>query len=262
MLSLTGRWCDVAAISKEVRWANMELPISSVRLRVYRLACASRKIVIPLACAWSSDAAQAAYAIKFKNAKGRRDCGHCIFSLANCRLLASSNINPGDPQEPGAWLCSNSGSVALALNVLPFAGIAFLWFIGVLRDRLGDLEDRFFSTVFFGSALLFLAMLFTAAALTGAILIAFATAPEKLIGSASFQLARAAAYNLVNVYMVKMASVFMIATSTVARHTAIMPRWLAFMGFALAYILLFGSFYISWRFLVFLTWVFLISVSF
>lgn len=169
---------------------------------------------------------------------------------------------PADPQEPGAWLHSNSRSVALALNVLPFSGIAFLWFIGVLRDRLGDLEDRFFSTVFFGSALLFLAMLFTAAALTGAILIAFATAPEKLIGSASFQLARAAVYNLVNVYMVKMASVFMIATATVARHTAIMPRWLAFMGFALAYILLFGSFYISWSFLVFPTWVFLISVVF
>src|SRR6476646_7149135 len=158
---------------------------------------------------------------------------------------------PADPQEPGSWLRSNSSFVALALNLLPFAGIAFLWFIGVLRDRLGDLEDRFFSTVFFGSALLFLAILIT-----------FAAAPEKLIGSAAFQLARAAAYNLVNVYMVKMASVFMIATATVARHTAIMPRWLAFMGFALAYILLFGSFYISWSFLVFPTWVFLISVFF
>ena len=169
---------------------------------------------------------------------------------------------PADPQEPGSWLHSNSSSVALALNVLPFAGVAFLWFIGVLRDRLGDLEDRFFSTVFFGSALLFLAMLFTAAALVGGILIAFATAPEELIGSASFQLARATAYNLVNVYMVKMASVFMIATSTVARHTAIMPRWLALLGFALAYILLFGSYYISWSFLVFPTWVFLISASF
>ena len=42
---------------------------------------------------------------------------------------------PADPQEPGAWLHSNSGSVALALNLMPFAGIAFLWFIGVLRDR-------------------------------------------------------------------------------------------------------------------------------
>jgi hypothetical protein len=43
---------------------------------------------------------------------------------------------------------------ALAVNQVPFAGIAFLWFIGMLRDRLGEFEDRFFATVFFGSGLL------------------------------------------------------------------------------------------------------------
>jgi len=84
---------------------------------------------------------------------------------------------PADPQEPGSWLNSSSGSVALALNLMPFAGIAFLWFIGVLRDRLGEKEDRFFATVFFGSGVLFLAMLFTSAAMVGAILTAFALQP-------------------------------------------------------------------------------------
>jgi hypothetical protein len=167
---------------------------------------------------------------------------------------------PADPQEPGSWLQSNSGSVALALNLMPFAGVAFLWFIGVLRNRLGESEDQFFATVFFGSGLLFLAMLFTAAAIIGAILIAFATHPQELVGSATFHFARAAAYSLVNVYMIKMASVFMITTSTVAIYTGIAPRWLAILGLALALFLLFGSFYISWSFLVFPLWVFLISV--
>jgi len=50
---------------------------------------------------------------------------------------------PDDPQEPGAWLNSESRTVALAVNLVPFAGIAFLWFIGVLRDRLGEREDKF-----------------------------------------------------------------------------------------------------------------------
>jgi hypothetical protein len=59
--------------------------------------------------------------------------------------------------------------------------------------------------------------------------------------------------------MIKMASVFMITTSTVAIYTGIAPRWLAILGFALALILLFGSFYISWSFLVFPLWVFLLS---
>ena len=92
---------------------------------------------------------------------------------------------PADPREPGAWLSGGSQTVGLALNLVPFAGIAFLWFIGVLRDRLGQAEDRFFATIFFGSGVLYLVMLFSAAALIGAILIAFAAKPGELIDSAT-----------------------------------------------------------------------------
>jgi hypothetical protein len=166
---------------------------------------------------------------------------------------------PADPHEPGSWLETNSRAVELALNLMPFAGVAFLWFIGVLRDRLGQQEDRFFATVFFGSGLLFLAMLFTAAALVGAILIAFAMQPQELIGSATFHFARAAAYSMVNVYMIKMASVFMFTMSTLAIYTGIVPRWLALLGYGLALLLLFGSYYFTYSFVVFPLWVFLIS---
>ena len=167
---------------------------------------------------------------------------------------------PADPQEPGSWLESNSGSVALALNLMPFAGIAFLWFIGVLRDRLGRQEDQFFATVFFGSGLLLLAMLFTAAAIIGAILIAFATHPQELIGSATFHFARATAYSLVNVYMIKMASVFMITTSTVAIYTAL--RRVGWRSSALRWRLsCYSEVSISAGALVFPVWVFLLSAS-
>ena len=54
-----------------------------------------------------------------------------------------------------AWLQGNSTTIELALTLVPFAGIAFLWFMGVVRDRLGKMEDQFFSTVFSGSGLLF-----------------------------------------------------------------------------------------------------------
>ena len=56
---------------------------------------------------------------------------------------------PTEPLEPGAWLAADTKTIALALNLVPFAGVAFLWFIGVLRDQLGQQEDRFFATVFF-----------------------------------------------------------------------------------------------------------------
>ena len=168
---------------------------------------------------------------------------------------------PADPLEPGAWLATNTRAVTVALNLVPFAGIAFLWFIGVLRDRLAQLEDRFFATVFFGSGLLFLAMLFAAAAVIGAVvLVASISAPDELMNSATFRFARAASYIIMNVYALKMAAVFMISTSTVVIRTGIAPRWIAYLGFLLALLLLMGSFFVSWSFAVLPFWVFLISV--
>jgi hypothetical protein len=122
--------------------------------------------------------------------------------------------------------------VVIALNLVPFAGVAFLWFVGALRDRLGAREDRFFATVFLGSGLLLLAMLFTAAAVVGAIIIAFHAAPEALIDSATFHFGRGLAYGMINIYVVKTAAVFMITTSTIALYTRLTPRWLAFGGYA------------------------------
>jgi hypothetical protein len=185
-----------------------------------------------------------------------------LFSLLLAAAFVLLRLSvPADPQEPGSWLRTNSQTIALAMNLIPFAGIAFLWFIGVLRDRLGEQEDRFFATVFFGSGLLFLGSLFVTAAVVGALLMAFAANPEELIGSATFQFARALAYALMNVYVVKMAGVFMVTTSTIALYTAIAPRWLAFFGYALAILLLFGGSFFVWSFVVFPLWVFLLSLS-
>jgi hypothetical protein len=168
---------------------------------------------------------------------------------------------PADPLESGAWLATDTRTITLALNLVPFAGVAFLWFIGVLRDRLGQQEDRFFATVFFGSALLFLAMLFVAAAVIGAVmLLASIAEPNELMSSAIFRFARAAVYIVNNVYATKMAAVFMISTSTVVIYTGIAPRWIAFIGYLLASVLLIGSYYIGWGFAVLPIWVFLMSV--
>lgn len=175
-------------------------------------------------------------------------------------LLFRASV-PASPLDPGAWLSSEIGSVSLGLNFFPFAGIAFLWFIGVLRDRLGAQEDRFFATVFFGSALLYIAILFTAAGLIGAlVVVAASTDPDILVKSSAFQLARAAIFVLLNVYATKMATVFMISTSTVVIYTQIAPRWTAILGYGLALILLVGSYYSTWPIVVLPLWVLLLSV--
>ena len=184
------------------------------------------------------------------------------FSLLIFAILALLRRSiPDDPLEAGAWLASDTRTITVALNMVPFAGVAFLWFIGVLRDRLGHLEDRFFATVFFGSALLFLAMLFASAAMIGAImLVASVSGPNEMISSTTFRFARAASYIIMNVYAIKMAAVFMISTSTVVVRTGIAPRWIALLGFLLALVLLIGSSFISWSFAVLPVWVLLISV--
>jgi hypothetical protein len=183
-----------------------------------------------------------------------------VFSvlLITALLLLRLSVSV-DPLKPEAWLKMSHGKVILALNLVPFAGIAFLWFIGVLRDRLGALEDRFFATVFLGSGLLFLAMLFVGAAALGALILAYGAEPQDLIRSPTFALARALISNIVNIYAIKMAAVFMIVTSTLAIRTGFTSRWIAFMGYALSLPLLFGSRFLDWGFGVFPVWVFLIS---
>ena len=167
---------------------------------------------------------------------------------------------PAGSLAPNMWLRDQAKPITFALGLIPLAGIAFLWFIGVLRDRLGQREDRFFATVFLGSGLLFLAMLFSATAVAGAIVAAFAAAPNLPIDAQTFAFARTLASDLMNVYAVKMAGVFMISTSTVAIYTQFAPRYLGFLGYVLALLLLFGSQYLEWSFLVFPLWVLLLSI--
>ena len=141
---------------------------------------------------------------------------------------------PANPEDGGVWLKERAGMVTLALGLLPFAGIAFLWFIGVVRDRLGQLEDQFFSTVFFGGGLLFLALMFTSAAIVGGTLATYAVEPRRLIDSGVYTFARTVIYRITNVYAIKMAGVFMISLGTIWVRTRVMPRWLALLTYALA----------------------------
>src|SRR3954454_7873584 len=88
---------------------------------------------------------------------------------------------PTGPSGSNAWLADHTKALTIALSLIPFSGIAFLWLIGVLRDRLGQREDRLLATVFLGSGLLFLAMLFSAAAVASAAVTVFSGMPLQSI---------------------------------------------------------------------------------
>ena len=185
-----------------------------------------------------------------------------LFALllgTSCVLIRLSI--PADPADGGQWLGERANTVALALSLVPFAGLAFLWFIGVVRDRIGQLEDRFFSSVFFGSGLLYLAMILVWAALAGGLLSAHAIIPTQLIESGLYTFTRSVMWRVTNIYAIRMAGAFMISLGTIWVRTRTMPRWLAFLTYGMALVLLLTISYSLWVTLIFPVWVLIISVG-
>jgi len=183
-----------------------------------------------------------------------------VFLIAALVLLRLSV--PTDPRVAGSWL-TDSGrrtAVEVGLSLIPFAGIAFLWFIGVLRDRIGHREDRLFATVFLGSGLLFVAMLFVAAAVAGGLFAAASRssgppAPDVLA------LGRDITGLLLNVYSMRMAAVFTLTTVTIARRTEIVSRWLTVAGIVAALVLLVVVSFSDWVELLFPVWILALSID-
>jgi hypothetical protein len=187
-----------------------------------------------------------------------------VFSVLLISALALLNLAaPRDVSTLGEWLADSRRRVAIvvALNLVPFAGIAFLWFIGVVRDRIGEREDRFFASVFLGSGLLFVAMLFVAAAFAGGLIAAAAAHGGGSPDSHVLSVGRRVTSLLLNLYSMRMAAVFMVSTATITLRTAVVPRWIAFLGYACALVLLFGIGLSPWVELLFPAWILLLSID-
>jgi hypothetical protein len=184
-----------------------------------------------------------------------------LFAILLTAALALVRLaTPSDPSNPSVWLADQTRKrmVLLALNLIPFAGIAFLWFIGVVRDRLGQHEDRFFATVFLGSGLLFVAMLFVASAVTAGLIIS-------LVGTGTpgdvSSFGRGVGSVVLHTYAMRMAAVFTISTATIGLRTGFIPRWLGFSGYAIALVLLLVIGITPWVELLFPFWILLFSLD-
>jgi len=162
--------------------------------------------------------------------------------------------------DTGAWLEGGAGAFKFALALIPFAGLFFLWFIAVARERLGRFEDQFFATVFLGSGLLFLAMIFAAAASAGAMVATYANDPAGFAASSTYFYARQIVAQIFSVYALRMAAIFLISQATLWLRTGVMPRWMALLTYALALVLLFIFTQSQWVVLVFPGWVLMVSV--
>ena len=168
---------------------------------------------------------------------------------------------PDQASIPADWPDDAAAArLRIGLSLVPFSGIAFLWFMGVVRDRFKETEDQLFSSVFIGSGLLFLAMVFVSAAILGGIV---AAAPliadeESRVQVSSF--GRAVMLQVSNIYALRMAGVLLISLGTMWLRTGVMPRWLSFVTYAVAIVLLFVTTLSLWVTLIFPVWVFAVSI--
>jgi hypothetical protein len=183
-----------------------------------------------------------------------------VLSIAGYLLIRSAV--PQNPLGSAVDIIAHMRRITLALNLVPFAGISFLWFIAVVRDRLGKMEDRFFATVLLGSGLLYIAMFFASAAIAGGVIRVLTAGAENLVASGSYAVGRAEVYQISNIYAVKMAGVFMFTSATILLRSGILPSWFAILGYGLGLLLLLSVGIISWTPMVFPFWVLLISIFF
>ncbi|MFE7181675.1 hypothetical protein [Streptomyces erythrochromogenes] len=141
-------------------------------------------------------------------------------------------------------------AVQLALQIVPFAGIFFLWFMGALRAHTGAAEDRFIATVFLGSGFVFVATLFAAAAAAGTV----------LNEETPSDFGRHYAYTLLATYAMRMAAVFVLATSMIGRTLGVFPRPLALLGTVVGLVLIVVGAGVPWSEMLFPAWALVISL--
>lgn len=162
----------------------------------------------------------------------------------------------GDSTE---WLNSERGGIVTAAKLMPFAGITFLWFIGVVRDGFGRYEDRFFASVFLGSGLLFLAMMFVATAVAAALVATNADVTDPAAHAEVIAFGKMIVVSAAKTYAIRMAAVFMISLATIWLKTGLMPRWLVAVSYLVAFGLLIAGDVSMWLALAFPVWVLVVS---
>jgi hypothetical protein len=175
-------------------------------------------------------------------------------------LLLLQSATPDSVAESGTWTEDEGRreAVSAALALIPFAGIAFLWFIAVVRSSFGHREDRFFDAVFTGSGLLFVAMLFAAAAVLMAALslVDAGVARDPAADAEAWALASA----LLGSFGARMAAVFALTVSTAGLRMGSLPKVVAALGYATGLLLLLTPPLPRWAQLLFPAWVMALSI--
>lgn len=152
--------------------------------------------------------------------------------------------------------------ILIGLYLMPFAGIAYLWFIIALRmwiEGMARHVSPLLSNVQFISGIIFVGLLFTA----GAASASTAASMEFAQGTVDPMLARQLpqlSSTILLVFAMRMAAMFVFTTSNIGRASGILPRWFIYLGFAVGVFLLLSATFNPVLALVYPAWVLLLCV--
>ena len=216
----------------------------------------------PMDSAEQENAPPAERRLETPRAAGIAGLCFAVLFVVSLVLLRSHPAGGSTAQEiRDFYVRDQAESVALVgVYLVPFSGIAFLWFIATVRHLIGDREDRFFATVFLGSGLLFVAMLFIAAGVGGALLAAVRLQDAPVPSADTVVTIRSLASGFLFIYAMRMAAVFMIVVSTIGKRLGVFPRWLVVAGYLAALVLIVNVTDNEAFLLVFPAWVAAVSV--
>jgi hypothetical protein len=190
---------------------------------------------------------------------------HSVLFILTVWMLKSRapDLNASDAEIVSFYSNSNDRRLVLfaGLYLIPFAGIAFIWFIVALR--MWETGSAIRENVLFSNVQLVCGVIYTALLFVGGASMSVVAASVELSGVPidPLQARQFPQYgtSIILVFAMRMAAMFVLTTSNLGRSTGILPRWFIYVGFVVAVGLLLVASLSAWLVIVFPAWILVFS---
>jgi hypothetical protein len=185
---------------------------------------------------------------------------YSLLFITSFWLLTNIPRSGSTDQEIVDYYGSDEGNVVtlVALYLMPFSGIAFLWFIVSLRMWVSTRVDRrvnaLFSNIQLVSGIVFLALFFCAAAALSVAAVANDISDSAIDPEIAREFPKFGG-SLLFVFAARMGAMFVFSTTNIGRATTILPTWFVIVGILVGLIMLLSASFNRALILVFPVWV-------
>lgn len=157
---------------------------------------------------------------------------HSILLVIALNILLSPPGISASQADVSAFYQNDSSPLrgVLAFNLVVFAMIGFIWFVAVIRHRIGEREPRFFATVFFGAGILYAAMTLIGAASLAAPMVlreVGGQAPDPGVAAMTRSFGVVALAGAVP----RVQALIVFSTAALGRITRTLPAWLVWISY-------------------------------